>query len=256
MFRNLSILALVLTLVASARGQNVDGNLVEYGSGDLGSQLLTLGAPPVKIWRNGQIVFIRDGVWIGKVPAQRLARLEKDLTRFALLGAGTRYVEVKPVRGISPHGGMSYLRFGDGASEVIVATHGVPYRGQWQRIIDRIRKEIPVSATQWIPEQVTFYSREWDSPPGKPWRVTAWPFSDRVPLVTGADRYTGRLVTTRDRQVIAFLMTHTFQEEAWRFLIEAGGKHYQVYIHDVPGWLEPVGMTSNLVSVLGYRPSK
>lgn len=242
---------LVAALLLLALPLYGDDTLVEYGEGSRSEGLLWLDSPPkVKIWRNGRIVFVRHGVWTAVLPPDRVARLEKDLARVALLKHGIRYVDVEPTRPIGLHGGMSYVRFLHGDQEIVIGTAGRPYRGgPWMRLIDRIRQEIPAEAVEWIPREVTFSCWSWTS--GREgWVVTQWPFGDRIQLAGGPYSHTSREFKTSDPAVIAFLLSHSFRDESWRRIVEADGALYRIHVMRVPEWLDPTGTTSAILNWL------
>jgi hypothetical protein len=222
--------ALFCALAAAAD----DGNLIEYGRGGFGDggwgpPMLT--PPDVKIYSDGRIVFgDAKGIWEGRVDPRRLARLKRDLGRNPLLKR-TQLLHVKNGGLISMHGGMAYIRYGDGDSEIFVAVESHPRSGPYVALLRRIRDEIPDAYASFRPSSISFRVYEHST-----WREpVAWPFPE-TPL---AGRKSSDIVTVTDPKAIALLVDNSFGGFSWlQCNVSENGQNYSLMIDRVPGWFE------------------
>jgi hypothetical protein len=134
--------ALLLLSPAAAPAQTADENFVEVGvaSLDEAGGKLSLG-PRLKIFRDGRVLVVdAKGVWEGRVEREQIEDLERDLLRSPLLVA-TRFIQARHAK----PGGVSYIRFRDGAGEVVIASEGRPVDREWRTVVERIEAEQPTT---------------------------------------------------------------------------------------------------------------
>jgi hypothetical protein len=234
-------------LLTPARARAVtDGNLIEYSFGGFAEgdvMLMPMLLPPVvKIYADGRVVFRDDpGFLQGQLPPERLERLKRRLSGNALLKA-TRLVPVKKGGAAGFHGGMAYIRYRDGADEVVIGALCLPHSGPWARLVREIRSFIPTAYWRFVPAAASVSVHTggtWGEP-------TPWPFSAKLPLSKLAQAETA--IPVDDRSVIAFLFGHFDSGFSWLDMRALeGGKGYSIKLDSVPGWYEP----SDLSSLLG-----
>ena len=217
MRRGLAICAFFLALPLAGAD-----TFVEYGHGSFSETgtWLFLGFPDLTIRNDGRLIFMDEfGVWTATVPEARMERLRRDLSHDPLLRE-THFYESKHAKPIMMHGGMSYIRFGD----VIIAAEGLPVGGAWQRVIDRIREEIPSSYESYLPPQIRFDAvRQWTAE-----KHVRWPFEHFPLSVLPGD--------TTDPAIIAFVMRQAFRRDVWRYEVDDATGSYFLSVTHVSDW--------------------
>src|SRR5712691_8815790 len=137
-----------------------DKNLIEYSYGSYGNGSSEVGMamlwpPLVKIYQDGKIIFYSkkdNRFYVGHVDSRRLEQLKKRLANDKFL-RNSRFIEM---RGgfINEHGGLSYVRYLDGDSEVLISTEVSPRGGQWMKIVDSVRSCLPSKYVAFYPESI------------------------------------------------------------------------------------------------------
>lgn len=214
-----------------------EGNLVEYSYGGFGDGMQYAGPmllpPMLKVYQDGKVIFCKDdGVWIGRLDANRLERLKSKLSRSQLLKS-TRLVPTTKGHLAGFHGGMAYIRYLEGDKEVLLGSLLLPTRGPWHRFVKELWNFLPQQYTAFVPEsiEVRVY-------PGSSWqKPTPWPFTDKVRL---SGRPAGEVLRIADAELIQLVFGHLGGGFSWiQFVASEGDQVTTVHLKSVPGWYEP-----------------
>lgn len=226
----------------TAASQVPDGNLVEYGivpAAD--AQTLVPQPPRMKIFRDGRmVIFDEKGAWQARIDADRIENLERDLLRHPLLQS-SRYVEFSQRKPLPNPGGLSYIRFRDGAGEVLVATPGIPLDAEWNAIVDRVNSERPATLLSFRPHELRFYVFSWPDFAGP---KLAWPFTATFPLAARDDPF-----HSDDPAIVAFVLDAIYGMKSPRPPVQADGQLYQFSVESAPGWIDPPALESRITAL-------
>jgi hypothetical protein len=236
-------------LLAPALAAAQDGNLVEYGFGTFNGDELMMNLPRVKIFRDGRVLLIDDQSALqGHIDADRIQKLESDLAREPLLRTA-RYVEFSSREPIPHGGGLSYIRFRDGESEVIVITPGIALDRDWNAIVHRVDEERPATTSPFRPEHLRFWVFEWPQLQGV--KEIVWPFPDSMRLKEATD---DAPMSTSNPKMIAFIIEASINSKSARPPVLDSEGLYQFGVDSAPGWTDPPALQKKIAEIWRAAP--
>ena len=239
--RNLVLPVLLCLFALSPASYAQHGeNLFEFayaGMADGGQGFVLSAHSLLKIFQDGTVIAAKgERVYALKLGAGAIARLKDRLAKEPLLRQ-SRYIEIEKGLMTGMHGGVSYIRYLSGDSEVLLATGVVPTGGKWRRLIRTVEGSLPPLTALFYPQEIQLWIQP--NPRGcadtdkiKP---DPWPHSDRLRLASAA-----HTVQTSDPLVIHYLFRQLYNEESSGLSWGAceNGSHYTLMLGKVPGWYE------------------
>lgn len=229
------LILLFIGLASPAYCGQLDNNLIEYSYGSYGDASADIGIPMlwpplVKIYQDGRIIFhvkSDNRFYVGQIEAHRLNDLKSKLAKQSYLRQ-SRFIEMKGDF-INVHGGLSYIRYLDGDSEVLLSTEVSPRGGSWMKIIKLVRSYLPNKYSPYYPEKIELHG--WgDTSGGTRDEPPVWPYSKEV-------RLSSKPETISNPEIIRYLFERlegSFSFFAWDF--REDGKRYALVLEKVPNW--------------------
>jgi hypothetical protein len=205
-----------------------------------------LWPPFVKIYQDGKVIHYEGdedrNFYVSQLEPQRLDALKKFLAAEWYLKK-SRFIDM-PGDDINVHGGVSYIRYLDGAKETILATEVKPKGGPWVRLTDAIWEYVPedhghVYYPASIGVQTTDETGDEYSDPNAP----EWPFKNKL-------RLNLKLKTISDPEIIQHLFDRlkgSFSFYVWDF--KQDDKKYSVFLVNSRGWYEQDYLNKALAKV-------
>lgn len=230
------------TLPAAGPPDSLKSNIVEYGCGYYGEDdyekgVPTLHPPKLKLYADGRLIVQEaEGVETRSIGTPELARLKRRVDEIAAQPAEQLESGRRP---LLMHGGLCYVVFGSGGSEVIRLFEGIP-GGSVGRLLDRLRKEDGLARGPFIPEHILI-EVERTSPASTD---DPWPFSIGYDLAKVEPGTTWRI---DDPTVLNYLFKDpigTF----WR--VRIGERSFRLRLREVKGWYDPRGLSTRIEHLL------
>lgn len=254
---NRSLLSLLLLLglasIAPVYAGLRDNNLIEFSRGSYGnmSTRAMLWPPVVKIYQDGKVIHYEGDedrrFYVSQLDPQQLDSLKKFLAAEWYLKK-SRFIEM-PGDMINVHGGVSYIRYLDGAKEIVLATEVKPKGGPWVRLTDAIWEYLPDDHEHvYYPASIGVQTSEDTSEYCDP-NAPEWAFKNKI-------RLNPKLKTISDPEIIQHLFDRLrgiFSFYVWEF--KQDDKRYSVFLVYSRGWFEQDYLNKALAKVRnnGYR---
>ena len=205
-----------------------------------------LWPPVLKIYQDGRVVHFEGEedcrFFVSQLEPQQLDALKKFLAAEWYLKK-SRFIDM-PGDNINVHGGVSYIRYLDGAKEIVLATEVKPKGGPWVKLTDAIWEYVPEDHHRvYYPASIRVETTDdTDNEYCDP-NAPEWPFKNKI-------RLNPKLKTISDPEIIQHLFDRLrgiFSFYVWEF--KQDDKRYSVFLVNSRGWYEQDYLNKALAKV-------